>query len=113
VSRFRRQVGLRKAGAEVGLSPTGLSEFIQGTVPYPQTVAKLTRWYLETPSVRGNELTLDAAVAMLAEFTAHLPARWRPKATNAILVALEEAGRAAGCLSPSWLQETKAHNQKS
>ncbi|HYH78766.1 MAG TPA: hypothetical protein VEX86_03195 [Longimicrobium sp.] len=39
------QVSLRQAAREVGMSPTGLSNFLRGTQPYMPTVGKLGSWY--------------------------------------------------------------------
>lgn len=37
---------LRQAAREVGMSPTGLSQFIDGAEPYIPTVRKLRAWYM-------------------------------------------------------------------
>ena len=47
-SALRQYIGensLRTAAREVGMSPTGLSKFMDGTEPYVPTVSKLRAWY--------------------------------------------------------------------
>jgi hypothetical protein len=36
---------LRQLAREVGMSPTGLTEFLDGTEPYWKTIDKVVRWY--------------------------------------------------------------------
>jgi len=38
---------LRQTAREVGMSPTGLSNFLNGAKPYTPTVRKLRKWYEE------------------------------------------------------------------
>lgn len=45
VRSYRDSVSLREAAREVGMSPTGLSHFCDGTEPYLPTLRKLQRWY--------------------------------------------------------------------
>ncbi|HYH80564.1 MAG TPA: hypothetical protein VEX86_12230 [Longimicrobium sp.] len=37
--------GLRQAAREVGMSATGLSNFVNGTEPYMRTIRKLRTWH--------------------------------------------------------------------
>lgn len=39
---------LRGVAREIGMSPTGLKRFLQGTTPYSPTLRRLRRWYLQT-----------------------------------------------------------------
>lgn len=39
------EASLRQAAREVGMSPTGLSKFLDGAEPYARTVKKLRAWY--------------------------------------------------------------------
>ena len=36
---------LRRAAREIGMSPTGVSNFLHGSTPGNQTLQKLTLWY--------------------------------------------------------------------
>lgn len=42
-----RTTGLRDIGRQVGLSATGVKNFLEGTVPYERNVAKLRAWYVQ------------------------------------------------------------------
>ncbi len=41
---YMDHVSLRQAAREVGMSATGLSNFVNGTEPYARTVRKLRAW---------------------------------------------------------------------
>lgn len=41
---YMDRVSLRQASREVGMSPTGLSNFVNGAEPYVRTVRKLRTW---------------------------------------------------------------------
>ncbi len=42
---FIDRASLREAARGVGMSPTGLSNFLHGAEPYGRTVGKLSKWY--------------------------------------------------------------------
>jgi hypothetical protein len=46
---------LRQAAREVGLSPTGLSNFVNGAEPYVPTIRKLRAWMASRPRRRGDD----------------------------------------------------------
>lgn len=41
------EVSLRRAAREVGMSPSGLSKFVNGAEPYIPTIRKLRLWFAE------------------------------------------------------------------
>lgn len=45
--RYLEGESLRQTAREVGMSPTGLSNFLNGAKPYTPTVRKLRAWYEE------------------------------------------------------------------
>ena len=45
LSLYLDAVSLRGAAREIGMSATGLSNFLNGSEPYMPTVAKLRRWH--------------------------------------------------------------------
>jgi hypothetical protein len=45
--RYLDGESLRQTAREVGMSPTGLSNFLNGAQPYTPTVRKLRKWYEE------------------------------------------------------------------
>lgn len=51
---------LRQAAREIGMSPTGLGNFISGTEPYLTTVRKLRDWYERTRNAQTAQLEAAA-----------------------------------------------------
>jgi len=55
IGRYLDQVSLRQAAREIGMSPTGVQKFIDGSQPYLSTVRELREWY------QGRHAAPDAA----------------------------------------------------
>lgn len=56
-SGFRiEEVGLRQTALEIGMSPTGLANFINGAEPQMRTVHKIRKWH-SARSAQGEENT--------------------------------------------------------
>lgn len=56
---------LRSVAREIGMSPTGLKKFLQGTAPYSPTLRRLRNWYVQYAAVQsGNVHEQDAAAAL-------------------------------------------------
>jgi hypothetical protein len=47
--RHLDEASLRQAAREVGMSPTGLSKFLDGAEPHMRTVGKLRAWHAGRP----------------------------------------------------------------
>jgi len=45
--RYLEGESLRQTAREVGMSPTGLTNFLNGATPFTPTVRKLKKWYEE------------------------------------------------------------------
>lgn len=93
---------LRSVAAQIGLSPTGLRNFLQGRSPYSATVRKLNAWYLKHAAQRHafTDEVVEAAFAVLLE---GLPEEARPSAAQRVLGALDEGHREAHSRPPAWL----------
>jgi hypothetical protein len=52
--RHLDEASLRHAAREVGMSPTGLSKFLDGAEPYLPTVMKLRAWHAAHASGPGH-----------------------------------------------------------
>ena len=67
----RRSAGgssLRQTATEIGMSWSGLRTFLNGTVPHPATVKKISDWYLrQSVETRENTLAMEMALNVLAE----------------------------------------------
>lgn len=63
------QTSLRQTAREIGLSPTGLLKFVEGSRPYRGTARKLEAWYARRAARDGgghSPETVAAAVRVLA-----------------------------------------------
>jgi hypothetical protein len=80
---------LRAIARQVGMSPSGLSKFLDGARPYTKTLARLRAWYLwqhEHPAT----LSPEEALAALQLLVAGAPASRRPAAAQAAVAALRD-----------------------
>ncbi len=98
---------LRRVAKEIGMSPTGLKKFLQGTAPYSPTLRRLRKWYLqyggETAGAVG-ELEAGHALALL---TQDLPPNARTLATAGVLDSLGQGYDAIGRERPRWVAELR------
>ena len=44
VGEYLEQVSMRQAAREIGMSPVGLTKFVNGATPYMHTLRKLRAW---------------------------------------------------------------------
>lgn len=100
---------LRQVARMVGMSPTGLQKFLDGSHPYSATRRKLERWYvLHGPGRIPSSLQGDSALAILRVLVQDLsPARHRPT-MEMLLASMEEAYAAARLPRPRWLGDLAA-----
>jgi len=113
LARLREAVGaevasrsLRHAARQVGMSPSGLSNFLDGTPPNGATSRKLERW-LAVRAVPPGPHSAGSALAVLRVLTHELHPRRQPEARSRLLAVLERAYSAAG-VHPAWLDEALA-----
>jgi len=52
-SAYADSTSLRQAAREIGMSPTGLGNFLSGTEPYLPTIRKLHDWHERTRHALG------------------------------------------------------------
>jgi hypothetical protein len=84
------RTSLRAVASQVGMSPTGLSKFLDGAAPYQQTVGKLEAWYLQhqgdPPDADGpSSESVAVAVRLLARLA---PPSARMSFVDELLVAI-------------------------
>ncbi len=93
---------LRAVAREVGLSPMGLSNFLNGRQPYTATRRKLTLWYAQHGAELGaREDAVRAALDILLE---GLPTKGRERAMEAVLEVVERMHRDSRTQPPAWLR---------
>ena len=99
-SRSVSAASLRQVAREVGMSPSGLQKFLDGSSPYSATRKKLERWYVrEGPPPDGRSAC--AAVEVLVH---DLPPAERVEATDRILVAVQQS---RGGKAPRWIKQLR------
>ena len=99
-ARLRVQAGsLRRTAREIGLSPTGLQGFLDGSEPYAPTMQKLLEWYVQEETRRAIQLSPESADAALALLVRHIPEPRRARAVRHLLRTLASEGGPA----PEWL----------
>lgn len=99
---------LRRVAREVGMSPTGLRKFLDGTDPYSPTVHRLRVWYLQFANNPGPELEKEAASAALAVLTHDLSPTPRAEAADGVLDAVGRGYEQSGRRRPGWVSELRA-----
>ena len=92
---------LRAVALEVGMTPTGLRGFVDGTVPYGPTLARLRQWFFRWRN--GAGLSPDDVDEMMRQLLRWLP---EPEAGVApVLDVIAGLHRASAIAAPPWLKE--------
>lgn len=98
---------LRGVAREVGMSPSGLQKFRDGSTPYTATRRKLERWYVRESAQYGRGTGTGSALAALHILTHDLPARERRQTNGAILDAIDTAYQKRRRRPPAWIGEIR------
>jgi len=99
---------LRGVAREIGMSPTGLKKFLQGTAPYSPTVRRLRKWYLQHAALPTGEVGFHDASNALAVLTHDLPAEPRRSTSDCVLECLARGYDLSGRSRPRWVAELRA-----
>lgn len=97
-------VSLRGVAREVGMSPSGLQKFVDGSVPYLPTRQKLERWYVREASRGEAEMSAEVASAALGVLVSELAPDRRRGVVRRLVREVRAAYDAEGP-PPSWLDE--------
>jgi len=97
-------VSLRGVAREVGMSPSGLQKFVDGSVPYLPTRQKLERWYVREAARGETEVSVEVASAALDTLVRGL-SPWARRALVQRLVAEMGAAYDAAGQRPPWLDQ--------
>ena len=98
---------LRQVARAVGMSPTGLQKFLDGSTPYAATRRKLERWYVREAASAPGATDAESVRAALHVLGRGLPTAERRKALKDIVLRLEAAYRDASREPPRWLAELR------
>lgn len=96
-------LSLRGVAREVGMSPSGLQKFVDGSVPYLTTRRKLEQWFVREAARGEGEVESGVALAAVALLVRDLPSARRPRAVRQLVAGLEAAYDAEEEPRPSWL----------
>ena len=105
--RFRKALCLAIAGStlravakEVGMSPSGLQNFLDGAAPYGKTREKLRFWYFRRAGF--SSYAVEDAAYILRRLVGTLPAP--DHGVVAVLDAVESSYQRAGMYPPDWVR---------
>ena len=98
---------LRRVAREIGMSPTGLRKFLDGTEPYTPTLHRLRVWYVRFAAAPSEGVGREEASAALAVLTHDLSPTPRRAAAQGILDALARGYEASGRPRPAWLADLR------
>jgi|SRR5690625_303343 len=98
-----RSRSLRSVAREVGMSPSGLQKFLDGSRPYSGTRRKLERWYVREAARYEGGPGVGTAAAALQVLTQDLPTEVGRKTSVEILDLLDTVYRRRRRPSPSWI----------
>src|SRR5467141_2876364 len=110
IGRETARLSLRRAAAEISVSPNGLRNFLNGSVPRSATRTKLERWL-----AGGGRVTRPPNVGQFVRLLNELSGDLSPKQTAqlgrelaALLVESYEVRRLA---PPGWVRDLLRHYQ--
>ena len=98
---------LRSVAREIGMSPTGLKKFLQGTAPYSPTLRRLRNWYVQFAAVRSGAVELQDATAALAVLVHDLSPDPRRVAADCVLECVTRGYEQSGKARPGWVDDLR------
>lgn len=98
-----KAASLRSVAEDVGMSASGLRQFLKGRSPYEATLRKLTAWYARYQLDR-SEFSADAARAGMALLLEAIPQAHLARAVERLAACLREIHRDCLVKPPSWLE---------
>lgn len=100
---------LRRVAREIGMSPTGLKKFLQGTAPYSPTLHRLRNWYIRSRADEEGHVDMADASAALSVLLHDLAPGARSEVAHRILESLGDGYVTSGKAHPSWLPGMLSH----
>jgi hypothetical protein len=96
---------LRSVAREIGMSPTGLKKFLQGTAPYSPTLRRLRSWYVQYAAVQSGNVGLEDATAALNVLVHDLAPDPRKDTAGCLLECVGRGYDQSGKARPTWMSE--------
>ena len=97
------RTSIRKAAADVGISPMGLHRLLNGSEPQTRTRRKLEAWYVRRVAARSDELSIETASAALGVLMQDLAPADREDAFTRAVRFWEELYDSTRTPHPHWL----------
>lgn len=94
--------GLRPVAREMELRPAHLTQFVNGSRPYPRTWEKLRAWYLQNADKEPANPFASVRVA-LDTLVQRLPPEHRDEGVERLVRVLGELAAEPGLPAPGWL----------
>lgn len=98
---------LRGVAREIGMSPMGLKNFLNGTEPYAPTLRRLRNWYVKYAAVPAGNVRVEDATAALSVLVSDLPAAPRRRVAVTVLDAVGKEYDQCGVVKPGWVSELR------
>ena len=108
IGRETARLSLRRAAAEISISPNGLRNFVNGSVPRSATRAKLERWLAGRQRV-SRPPNVGQLVRLLNELAGDLSTQQTAALAGDIAGLLASAYEARRLSPPRWVQELLRH----
>ncbi len=91
---------LRAVAREIGMSPSGLKSFLNGTAPYSPTLRRLRNWYVQYAAVESGPVVEEVASAAVMVLVQELDQAPRGRTAAEILDSLARGYEASGKIPP-------------
>jgi hypothetical protein len=101
------QGSLRSVAREIGMSPTGLRGFIDGTEPYGKSIRKVRKWYTAYQGRTGGDLPAETVAFLVRTLVRRLPGTERAPACHRMLDYVAALHAEAGVEAPDWIAATR------
>ena len=102
---------LRSVAREIGMSPTGLKKFLQGTAPYSPTIRRLRTWYVQYAALQSGAVEVEDATNALSVLVHDLSPEPKREAAVCVLDCVSRGYEASGRTRPSWLADLRARDE--
>src|SRR6266704_1270049 len=112
VGRGGARVGVRRAGREVGMSPNGVRDFLQGAIPRSASRVKLERWLAARGKVTRPP-NVGQFVRLLNELSVDLSPGQTLELGRALAELLVQSYEVRRLSPPRWVRDLLRHYRPS
>lgn len=112
VEREIAELSLRSAAKQIGVSPNGLRNFINGSVARSATRAKFERWLASLDHRSVPPPTVGHLVRLLTDLSGDLSPQQTVLLGRNISMLLSEAYEARQLTPPRWVQDLLRHYRR-